>query len=470
MITMLVTYSIFAMVMLLIILAIALTPGFAFRFSRTLDHWLPAFFVVISGLLMIAGGVLNERNLQYAIYGTVFIESEKSIVYFWMSRIVSLLIVGLSLPYLTAKAMIAIRDANKIHFAVLIFLLFALTNYLLPGILGTRPDIDHRLLYPVLVVMVVLVSSKDGVNVTLQALKWMLLLFLVLSLTFIIVDQNRVMSPGYSGFLPYFNSRFWGLANHANAIGPIAALAFMLEFYIPSRTTIVKWLVIVVSLVVLIMSQSKTAILTVIVGLAVIAYIRLSSTRNKDLEAIGFRFHLGHLFAFAAFTATVLAILLASMSGVLNLSLSDYTNTAEGYGLRTFTGRDVIWDISIQEWLRNPIFGYGTTLWDNDYRRQVGLNYAYHAHSQYFQTLAEAGLVGIFGLVLFLVATLIYSLRLATMTSGATLAICLMLLLRSVTEVPLRPTGVGTGEMMFMIAIACIWLQATLNRERLTVQ
>jgi O-antigen ligase len=439
-------------------------PILAYSWLNRLDRLMP---VVVTGLacgLLIIGGVLNARNLQYATLGAAFIESEGSIAYLWASRITSLVLLGLSVPYLIAKCLVFFRDKATIYWPVIIVVTFAITSYVLPAILGTKPGFDHRLSYPILVVLVLLVGEPRAPELV-TLIKWSLVVFFLLSLAFIVIDPNRVLAPGFQGFVPGLRSRFWGLASHANAIAPMAVTCLFLELFIPSRRLLQRALVIFLSAVIIVLAQSKTAIVAVAIGAVTALYVRHAYTRRMSPGASVARPHLGQVAVFLGGLTVVLGLLLASVFGILDDLTSRLAGSKLASDAQTLTGRDVIWRVAIEEWNRSPWFGYGTSLWGLDYRLQVGLNYAFHAHNQFVQTLAEAGLVGLLGLLPLYAALIIAAIKTSASTRGASLALLLLLFLRSVTEVPLRPAGLGTGEMLLIIAMALVWRLAYLAKE-----
>ncbi len=456
MLSMIVFYGLILVFVLAVIAAIVAAPILAYNYVSRLDRLMPVIVTCLAGGLLILSGVLNARNLQYATFGAAFIESEGSVAYFWISRLTSAVLVGLCVPYLFAKFMIFLRDNKRIYWPVLIIILFALTNYILPSILGTKPGFDHRLMYPILIMLVLLVSAP-GIQATISIVKWSLAVFFALSLAFIAIEPNRVLAPGYHGFIPWLHSRFWGLASHANAIAPMAVLCLLLELFIPSRVRLVRITIIVMSIVVIILAQSKTAIVAAVLGWFIVFYWH-NARKYHILGAGSFiKLHLGQVTLYFGALLILLGLLLGSFTGVIDDLMVKISSSKLGSDVQTLTGRDVIWKVALAEWLRNPLFGYGTSIWNLDYRLHVGLNYAFHAHNQFIHTLAESGIVGLLGLLLFFAAIIVAVYQARLVTDGASLAIFTLLFLRSITEVPLRPSGIGTGEMLLMITIAYIW-------------
>ena len=115
-----------------------------------------------------------------------------------------------------------------------------------------------------------------------------------------------------------------------------------------------------------------------------------------------------------------------------------------------------IWRVALKEWAANPLFGYGNSIFDLAFRLRIKMLYAVHAHNQFIQALGAAGLVGLSGILALLTMLFIRSIRFAGATRGVTVALSVFLLVRSITEVPLRPSSLLAGEFIFLLAFIAI--------------
>ncbi len=413
---------------------------------------------------MCASGLLNARNLQYASLGAGFIESESSSVFLWVSRLTSLVLVAVTIPYFIVKAFKQLSFQSRISWPLFIMAFFGFASFLLPGFFGTVPYFDHRSLYPFIVMIAVYLAAERNPNETLIAVKWSVVIFLIVSLAFIAVDYSRVMAPGYRGWIPGFSSRFWGLAPHANAIGPMAALVIFLEILCPSSYKLVRLGVFVCASAVLILAQSKTAIGASIIGLLIILYAKIEHRKSNEPRA-DFYLHGGHLLLLVAASAGTAAILVLANLGLLDKLLSRLDSIGVTSSVQSMSGRTIIWEAAWREYLNNPLFGYGPTLWDDAYRRSIGLNYAFHAHNQILQTMAASGTTGLIALLAFLFLALVRALQAYRITHGVSIAILVLIGFRVMTEVPLNPVGIGNGEMLSIVAMICIWHHARIPKR-----
>lgn len=420
------------------------------------EKWLPIILIAMAGLLMCASGLLNARNLQFASAGAGFIDTDRSPAYLWLSRLMSLVLLGLALPYFIAKALKDFSYRNPLSWPLIILVFFGLTCFVLPGFLGAIPYFDHRALYPVIVMIAIHLAAKRNTQGTLLAIKWSTMVFLTASLAFLVIDYSRVMAPGYRGWIPGLSSRFWGLAPHANAIGPMATLAILLELLCPSHRRIVRLAVFIGAALVLILAQSKTAIGATLIGLGIVLYARIADQKKNASEA-AIHLHKGHLFLLCSAIFGCLAFLVLGNLGLLDKLLTRLELIGVTNSVYSMSGRTIIWEAALREFDNNPLFGFGPTLWDETYRRAIGLNYAYHAHNQILQTMAQSGTSGLLGLLAFLLLAILRAFQTYRITNGVSVAMLCLLGFRVVTEVPLSPVGIGNGEMLAIAAMICIW-------------
>lgn len=183
-----------------------------------------------------------------------------------------------------------------------------------------------------------------------------------------------------------------------------------------------------VVLLVLILTQSKTVwVLLVLAYLIRLAYATWGLPRLQRYPVLAL---LGAIF----------------IGGIMYLAtgpawLDSVEVMLSGEQFATLTGRTLIWQVTLNLWEQNPWFGYGPELWN----LRMGLAYAPiigsvapHAHSQFYQSLGESGIVGIMGLFLYVITLLVYGVRYARATGGVALILVSVLLLRGITEPPLN--------------------------------
>ena len=183
------------------------------------------------------------------------------------------------------------------------------------------------------------------------------------------------LAPGWTGI--FVTKNFLG---SAMATGISAVLALR------GRWTILKVVTVALSSVLLILSQSFTSVLCVLVTVGVVVYVNVSK-RSKLLL-------LGGL-ALGSLTLLVKPDIIAAGLGVGGKSTD-------------LTGRDKIWDFAWQGFLKRPFFGYGASgFWMGDgqvSRWILGWNPA-QAHNGYLEISLRGGLVCLALLTIVLIAS-----------------------------------------------------------------
>lgn len=438
--------------------------------SQWLDRRRQTFFSLI--LWMIALGmaipsltkprVLAEMDMMnmplfFGGGGTVAVAG------FWVTKILTWLIVLLAATLLASHFLqsrpsrIHSGRNNKPVFLVVAVVSFLVTGGITNSLFGTKPDLDHELIYPFLLFGVALTLPRDGYQNTIATIRNVILALCAAGLAMLLVSSEQVLQTGHKGLIPGFELRLWGATPHANALGGISLFYLIVERLAPWRSNFLRGLCWLLVFVTLILTQSKTNWL---IGLALVGILfaleiwrALGSgvsnpQRQQRVVAILALLVVGVL--------TAWAILLAVGPEML---FSRIEQSFEAAGATTLTGRDVIWVLALKEWHGNPLFGYGPTIWDEDYRRAVGVAFAYHGHNQYLNTLARAGLFGMAGLALMLVAYLYYAVRFFTATQGVLLAALAMILARGFTETPMSIWGVSSQEILINLTLVALIAQ-----------
>ena len=117
---------------------------------------------------------------------------------------------------------------------LLAFVAFAAANLLLSGAFGAKPAFDHKWLYCFIVYFAFFLVAQDQPDRCLRFARVALLLFLVGSALAVLVRPDAVIERNYAG-LPGLKFRYYGLATHANTMGPMAMTALVLLWRYPFR-------------------------------------------------------------------------------------------------------------------------------------------------------------------------------------------------------------------------------------------
>jgi len=151
------------------------------------------------------------------------------------------------------------------------------------------------------------------------------------------------------------------------------------------------------------------------------------------------------------------AVLAVALFADVGGAIDNFVNTDQGAQLMTMTGRDQIWAVAREEWHAHPIFGYGPSLFDDEFRMSVGIPNATNAHNQFWDTVARSGTVGGVGLVAYALVLMTLSFKYARRSGGLSVALFIALALRAMSEVPLMLFGYGielVGHLLLVVTLA----------------
>ncbi len=438
--------------------ALAATLGMAGAVQVTSRRAHGYFHLVFYAILFVVAitSFTSDRDLT-----TTVLSFETPEVQIGRSPLMSVLQPILSLLILTVSGERIItywlrRGAGPQAHQVLLFtfVTFWLGTVAAPALFSAHPQLSHDFVYPLVIgTAAVLVSAKER-DMAFLATRNALLVFMAASLLLIPFKPATVMDSSYSQGLVAGIPRLAGLAPHAVSMGLLAQLGLTCLLVFPFRKVWLNRLAWVVGLSVLFVAQSKTgwvafflcSLCIVIIKFGPPFWRRVSDPRQPEFGILAVLLFIAGIFAASAL------IFLSDMDAKLN----SFFGSEQGAQLVSLTGRDQIWAIAWDEWERNPIFGYGPSLWDINFRTALNMPNATHAHNQFMDTLSRAGTVGAATLVLYASALLVLSIRYARQSQGLTLALFLGLVLRSISEVPLHLFGYGAeliAQVLLLVAI-----------------
>lgn len=324
------------------------------------------------------------------------------------------------------------------------FLAFYVASYWVGAAFATSRDIQLAWIYsPIAFTALALLAQTGWNKFTLLKLEWVLIGLLAASLLGAALLPGMTVERGYKSWIPGFSFRLYGFSEHANSLGMIAALAVIFQLS-PFVRTKPNWVFLAIAVTALLFTQSKTA--------WVIAAVGAFLVRSEDIRSKTLNNHAGQLSFFLVLIGCVVAALAATGLMVVsnNGMLDRLLNFEEAV---TFTGRTSIWQVSWDEFVNNPLFGYGPAIWDLTYRYEKNIMAAGQAHNQFFQTAGQAGLLGLLSLFWYLYLMGRNCTSDWRRTSGLASVALVSLLIRCFTESPMRLGGLsGMDAFVHMLA------------------
>ena len=347
------------------------------------------------------------------------------------------------------------------------FVVFWVGTVAAPALFGAHPQLSHDFVYPLVIGVAAVLATATEREQAFAATRNALFLFILAGLVLIFTNPGMALDATYTqGFLPGV-PRFAGLAPHAVAMGLLTQLALLCLLTTPFQRVWLNRLAWLVGLVVLVLAQSKTAwVAFVLCTLGVLVFRNGPGFWRRTTDPQHPEFGIVVILGFIG--ALVLAGGLMVFGGIGG-KVASFFESSQGAQLTSMTGRDQIWAIAYDEWLRNPVFGYGPSLWDASFRASIGMPNATHAHNQFMDTLSRSGTVGATALVIYALTLLVMSVRYARATGGLSLALFTALALRSVSEVPMLLFGYGTElitQVLLLMTLASVPAQSAVQSAR----
>ncbi|MEZ5730159.1 MAG: O-antigen ligase family protein [Burkholderiaceae bacterium] len=391
------------------------------RFKR----WLIPVVVVAITLAPALGVIVSGRDLSKLNF---LAEVSAGGLEAWIYRLATGGVVFLASVRLIARVLRPTHEALPGLALYAAFMGYWLTNLLLPGLFGTVPALSVSMIYPALVASALFASRHYDVDDLMLAAKWALFVFLALSFVAFFVTPNLATQFGkVEARLPGVNFRLWGLSSGPNAYGPLGLLLILMVVHKPFRFLAVSIAAVVVGGFALVLAQSQTTWgAAAIVLPPFIAYRirhrRGTRRRRREQDAGGLKAgRLLFAIGLAVLAVAVFAVLSAQF-GVGKGMVSDFGNAMEasrkGREISDLSGRTQIWFIAFEVFKQNPLFGYGPTLWSNEFRMAWRVPFAFHAHNQFMQSLGVGGLVGLLGLLIYVSTLGAMALKVARASRG----------------------------------------------------
>ncbi len=388
-------------------------------------------------------GLTSGRNLSAVIdpsQANVNVELPPSPYYIMCGRIITLLVLFAACQRIVRQLMHYGNKPSVPVFLIVTFLFFFFTNVFTTAFFGAHPSLEHDYVYFVLVGTALLLLTKGEEDISICVLRNASFVFLVISAGVLFWNPGLVMDNKYiEGIIPGFTYRYSGLASHPNSLGLMTTLFLLCLWNHPFSSRSINLSAWIVGGASLLLTQSKTSWIGFILCLFCMGYFkygdyfkrRFFDYKNPVLSIL-------FIFTIMTISGTLLGVV---MFGNIGSKIDSFFASSTGSSLMTMTGRTQIWQIALDEWRRSPVFGYGLTIWGEAHRAKIGMPMAVTAHSQFYQTLASSGVVGLAGLFVYATTLLWFTLKTAKSSQGLTLAIFFLLFLRSISEVSLAITG-----------------------------
>lgn len=323
---------------------------------------------------------------------------------------------------------------------------FFLMTVVVSGVVGNYREPRFNDFYFVFVGWAVIYLA-DGVNHNFWRWIRITLMFPILgSLVAMLVAPKLVLQPGYAtSLIPGFAERLYGLADHANALGPIAVIAMAIELC-PKVRPRPSFLFLLPQVLVLLLTQSKTAWLAALLVIPIVRWQWLndrSSHRDRWTVSV------------VIIVCGLALAILAALVVLVAVQSAGFQRFADRSSLFTLTGRFALWGMTLDEFLKNPLLGYGPSIWDMQFRVERGAMFAGQAHNQFVQVLGQAGALGFISMLTYLTIGVYFAIKGFRRDGGLAVALLVVVMIRCMTESPLRMLGIMDWENWTHLLLFC---------------
>ena len=219
-------------------------------------------------------------------------------------------------------------------------------------------------------------------------------LALILNLLFVLAGYVTIVSYGSRGLVDIGYQGYFGGKNYLGECAAVALLLSLHEIFYRGRRRVLGIIVAVIAIVLLFLSDSKTAL-----GLAIICPVLAGLVLIiRKITRIS-----------PAIILLAIPLCYGVLSHVSNFNI--YRISYMVYGDSTLTGRAIIWDFADYEIGRSPLVGWGyQSFWlvpgSPSIEAPGWVKMMPNAHNGYYDTMLELGYVGLVFLLVFIFATL----------------------------------------------------------------
>jgi exopolysaccharide production protein ExoQ len=395
------------------------------------------------GLGTLAVGWLTPRDLSAGeALAEYNLATEGSIV-FDLSRTLILLILALSV-FVAVLGALSIKPEKARLRLLTAYLVFIIATAVIPIVASSHPGADSRLFYPLLILLGGYFYRARSYEKLLALARAILGAFVYVALVAAVLAPDKAVAGNYKGLFDFLNFRLYGVGTGATGLGFVASAYIIILFDTQVRG--VWWKInMLVGTGVLFLTQAKT----LWVAIAVLGLI--SMLGKKFSEDNNHKIIYCLMLTFFVIASTVIVGLLLGFIDVKQLFADD--------NIQTLTGRGYIWGVSLDIWRQNPIFGYGLGLWVDQSFHNLHGTFA-HSHNQFIHALASSGVVGLAGLVCYLVILFRQSVKIMPY-SPVPVFLLFIILVQGLTDVPLLNRVVLDAFLLVHIILFLLILEGS---------
>lgn len=413
--------------------------------------------VVGSTLNIALSGRVLHTELEFALNPWLQYQDAPKIWGSLASQVCTAFVLALAGAEIFRWATGQVRMQGRVQMVWLAAMSYFFFSIVVSGVFGTFRNPRLNDLYgPVLITALALLAP----GCDRRAWRWLrnaLVLPSVGSLVAMVVFPKLALLPDYASIIPGISQRLYGLTDHANSLGIVAAAALIIELspMVRARPSVI---IAACHLAALILAQSKTAW---IAALICILFVRWSWIKSRIFDGDGWRATIGVGITLCFFLALGIIVI------GFGISFEKLMQSLNDSGISTFTGRTEIWRVTLEEFFKSPVYGYGPSLWDMQFRIERGMLGAGQAHNQFIQALGQSGGIGALSMLAYIWVLLYVVCKAWEASQGLAFVLLVLMLVRCFSESPLRMgSAMGWDNWLhYTLFVAAAASAATLKIE-----
>lgn len=322
------------------------------------------------------------------------------------------------------------------------------TSYALSSAFGLSPYFSLAHTASILLLIAIIVMPQIRINRFITDLKKVLWLYIIGSaFVAFLIPSWSLEYPYLQAYVTGFYWRLHGLAVHAIQLSTFCWLFLLLELVQPTRELLSRCFKVSLSIIVMILTQSKTMIMLLFLGMLAIK----KSDKLNRLQPIALLFV---IFVPLSFTLLINDFWDQQIPSILPLSTSSLSIT-------TLTGRTLIWEVVVTIFKQNPILGYGPHLWDPEMTLQWADYLKWtpsQSHNQYIQVLGESGILGLISFLMYGAMLIYHAWKARNVGKGIGFIASLSWFVRGVTEAWFRGATADGNLFIHSMILALVIL------------
>ncbi|MET0518855.1 MAG: O-antigen ligase family protein [Burkholderiaceae bacterium] len=433
------------------------------RITRTLPQGAMHYFFL--ALILSNGLAVLVSTRNFSLTGEFFdTQLTANPVASWSIRLTSLLALIASADQIARRLRIRAHPGGERLMLAFALLLFWTGNIVIPTLFSAhRAQPQLSWVYaPIVGAGLVLMTPEAGRR-CLDYSRNALIVFCAVSLLLIIARPSLVLQTDYTqGYLGI--PRFAGLAPHALTMGLVACVGIWCLLTRPLQSKFNQRVALAICLLALFLAQSKAIWISLILTSPILIFNRIKLPSFNEIASSRYR---GLIITAVLLIAVALIGLVAALAlGGFDQKLSKLMASDEGSRIMSFTGRDRIWEVALNEWHKAPIFGYGIPLFGAEHQIQIAMPFATSGHNQLIDTLGRSGLIGASTLVLYTGCLLYMGIRYGRASRGLSAVLVIAIVIRMISEVPLNMATVGLESIAHYLLLVSIAIGAPLRQAR----